>query len=892
MTSSTVKTPLPAKPRSGFLIALLCLTVLVAMVFRGSFQKDQVLHSNDGPLGIVYAHADQPFAAFTGYWEDLNWVGSEQPSALPNLTQAIYLLLGPLFQGREGAVTFAKFYAPVALLVLGLCVWFFLRQLRFQPAVCVLGGAAAVLNMNAFSNACWGLPSWTLAWGCVFLALAALVSSSIRQTWIKLALAGFAVGANVMQGYDMGAIFSLYVAAFAFWLFVIEAPESSVQTWVKAAGKVIVLAAFALFISAQVLSTLINTQIKGVVEAQTVEKNSPENWIRATQWSLPKIEALRVIIPGLYGYRMDTPGGGQYWGGVGSLDEFPAARYSGSGEYAGILVVLIAVWAIAQAFRARQSPYSAREKKIIWFWAGAAVISLVFAFGRHAPFYQLIYPLPFFSTIRNPIKFMQPFHVAVLILFAYGLEDLCRRCLAAPVNQKPAPVSDRFKAWWKAATPFETKWVFGTVAVLGVSMLSLMLYAASSNELINQLKAVGFAPDPSQNISPDLAPSIAKFSQGEVCWYVLFLGLSITAVTLIISGVMAGSRAKIAILLLGFILISDGVRANSPWIIYWNYKEKYATNPVVDFLREKPYEHRVAILPFRVNEQLGLLQQFYHGQWLQHQFPYYNIQSLDIPQEPRVLIENKTYRGVFSGGNPGLLVREWELTNTRYLLGLSGGFLQALNQQVDGGRSRFQLQMPFGLSRPSANGPVITDADPNGPFALIEFTGALPRAKLFTQWKANQDDTNTLAQLSNLAFNPHETVLVSDELPPAAVPLVLNATNSGTVAIDRYSPKVVHLTANATAPSVLLLNDKFNPGWKVFVNGQPAKLLRCNYLMRGVYLQSGNSTVEFRFEPPVTSLYVSLAAILFGLGLCGVVVYQSKQSPTVPVAAPVSPAKK
>ena len=70
---------------------------------------------------------------------------------------------------------------------------------------------------------------------------------------------------------------------------------------------------------------------------------------------------------------------------------------------------------------------------------------------------------------------------------------------------------------------------------------------------------------------------------------------------------------------------------------------------------------------------------------------------------------------------------------------------------------------------------------------------------------------------------------------------------------------------------MLLLNDRFDPTWRVLVDGKPETLLRCNYLMRGVHLEPGAHTVEFRFQPPVRPLYVSLAAILVGLLLLGVV---------------------
>ena len=51
---------------------------------------------------------------------------------------------------------------------------------------------------------------------------------------------------------------------------------------------------------------------------------------------------------------------------------------------------------------------------------------------------------------------------------------------------------------------------------------------------------------------------------------------------------------------------------------------------------------------------------------------------------------------------------------------------------------------------------------------------------------------------------------------------------AGTVEFASYSPKQIELSVKAAAPSVLLLNDKYDPDWKVSVNGQPAKLLRCN----------------------------------------------------------------
>ena len=50
---------------------------------------------------------------------------------------------------------------------------------------------------------------------------------------------------------------------------------------------------------------------------------------------------------------------------------------------------------------------------------------------------------------------------------------------------------------------------------------------------------------------------------------------------------------------------------------------------------------------------------------------------------------------------------------------------------------------------------------------------------------------------------------------------------------------------------------------------KPAKLLRANFIMRGVQVPAGNHTIEFRFEPPVKGLYVTLSGIGLGILLCG-----------------------
>lgn len=881
--------------RAAFLALLATLAGVLAILFAKSFLPEYVHFANDGPLGAAESAAGRMPAAMTGVWLDLNWVGNEGVASAPSLSNLLCVVLSP--------VAYAKVIVPLSLLLLGCAAWVFFRQCGFAPWVCTVGGLAAALNGDRFSVAAWGLSIWVLGTAAVFLALAALLAATRRRTLAFTMLAGFATGLGVMEGFDTGAIFSLVVAAFAICLTWAVGQGSPGLRLAQGFGRVALVAVCAGFIATYTLGTLISTQVKGVVGMAQDKETKDRRFAEATMWSLPKIEVLRVLIPGLFGYRMDTPDGGAYWGTIGQnpaveqLREAAAKgdpqakgalanptlhRHSGSGEYGGVLVVLLAAWAIAQAFR-QQGVFTDTERKLVWFWAGIALLSLLFAFGKYAPFYKLFYSLPYASTIRNPVKFMHPFHLALVVLCGYGLHALAKQFVkpTAPVG---SPLAEQVKGWWDTVRGFERTWTIATGLVVAASLAGLLLYSSARKELEKHLVSVAFPED--------TARSIASHSIGEVGLFVLFLGLSVGAVVVALSGYWSGARARWAGVTLGLLLTVDLARANTPWIIYWNYRDKYASNPVIELLKQSPHERRVQALPFQVNQQFATFQQLYGLEWTQHLFLYNNIQCLDITQEPRSTAENKAYREALLG-RANTLTRLWELTNTRFVFGVNdSNFVNSIAAQLDPGQSRFRIHTPFdmvpkpGISNPTRLDQVTVVTNGPGQFALIEFTGALPRAKLFTNWLATTNDTEVLSLLTNATFNPHQSVIVSAALPAATNAA---ATNAGDVKFLGYAPKLIRLEANAAALAILLLNDKHSPNWKVTVDGQPATLLRCNFLMRGVQVPAGKHEIVFRYEPPITGLYVTAAAGAIAFLLLGLVLFTRHTDGAPPVAKPGLP---
>jgi hypothetical protein len=738
---------------------------------------------------------------------------------------------------------------------------------------------------------------------------------------VRLILAGLAVGMGITEGADIGALFSVLVAGYMLY----QARTGTrlvVNRYAGAAGRVVIVAFFAALLAAQSLTALITTQISGVAGTEQTASNGEKRWDWATQFSLPKREALTLLVPGLFGYRMGTPDGGCYWGAAGrdaAWEKYFAngkegqrpsgfLRFTGGGIYTGVMVVMVGLWAAGRSLRRGEVLYSREQRQWLWFWLGVGLISLLLAFGRYAPFYRLVYALPYVSTMRNPGKFLHVLSFALVVLFGYGVDGLWRGYLKPLAERsrggKPGPTS-----WWQSATRYDRRWLIGCGACLGIGLLGWMIYSGQRLSLVQYLETVEF--------KTEQAEAIASFSLREVGWFMFFLALATGLMAWLLSG---GLRAKSGVwggLLMTLFLVVDLGRANQPWIIYHDFDQQYGTNPIIEQLRQQPYEHRVACLP-RTFENAGfyntlhlpqqlrakeeLLDNLYRGLWAQHLFFYYNIQSLDVVQLARVPEDLSTFEKAFSPTNGGqftkLTARHWQLTNTRYVLG-AADLLDVVNETLDPQEHRLRLVERFetalkpGIVAAKTLADITVAPSETGRFALFEFGGALPRAALYGNWEVSTNQETTLARLADANFHPEQVVLVDGKLP------MLASNNGGTnlaasAEFERYAPKDIVLRATAVAPSVLLLNDRFDPNWKVLVDGAPSAILRCNYLMRGVYLNPGAHRVEFLFQPPFWQFYISLGAIALGLALAGIMTITRvrpalAQAPTAPAPPATKP---
>jgi hypothetical protein len=121
-----------------------------------------------------------------------------------------------------------------------------------------------------------------------------------------------------------------------------------------------------------------------------------------------------------------------------------------------------------------------------------------------------------------------------------------------------------------------------------------------------------------------------------------------------------------------------------------------------------------------------------------------------------------------------------------------------------------------------------------------------------------------LSLLNALATQP----FAQSGLPVVAAPTVLNdiaatpLTQADHVTSWRRGFNEMTTETTATAPSVLVQAEAWYPGWRAWVNGQPARVERVNFMFRGIRVPAGTASTQVAYEPQTYRFAVFLT-------LCG-----------------------
>jgi hypothetical protein len=112
---------------------------------------------------------------------------------------------------------------------------------------------------------------------------------------------------------------------------------------------------------------------------------------------------------------------------------------------------------------------------------------------------------------------------------------------------------------------------------------------------------------------------------------------------------------------------------------------------------------------------------------------------------------------------------------------------------------------------------------------------------------------------------------VEGDVPPPP-PNSSGANSAGEACrIVRCRPELVELETTLLRPGLIVLADQYSSDWKVYVAGgrvggfERRPLLRTNRVLRGIHLEAGKYTVQFRFEPRAAHLGVLTMSVAWAL---------------------------
>lgn len=846
--------PFRIKDQIPLLIFLGLSIVIVLILFRASFDEGMVLFSSDGPLStLVTAHNQVP-EGFSGKWQDIYKLGKPSGAAPLNLTWILLWATTPEF--------FAKFYIPICLIVLSISIWCYCRSIGLSPLVSGLAGIVGLLNSNFFSYGAWGLGTIVLSAAFVFFALS---TWRLRKQWGNVPaslVTGLCLGLCVMEGFDVGILLCILFAITVIWdLFDTEKKKTEKRTslvslnpdWKKSVLWFGIATLFSMFVAMQTVSSLFSTQVQGVAVLE--ENNSNQSkWDWATQWSLPISETIRLVVPGYFGYRMDTTDGGVYRGNVGrdrlfGTDNVPRlARHSGSGFYIGTFVFTVAFLTILLSIKNPGSLLNHQEVHWIRFWGIIILLSIGFSYGRHFILYGIIHPLPFFNSIRNPIKFLHPMTIGLFVVFAIGLNALVREYFSK-----------------KEKTPSLGK--IGNLVLWGVPgvVVFLILAKASSRAGFEKYLTDTLVPE---GVPMEIIQKIPGFVISELVTFLIFACLS-SGLLIMLSRGLFKARMTVFFALAFCLVVVDLSKANLPWIKHFNAGVRYEEDAMVKKLRSvaEGAQSRVAFphIYASASDQMNNIFVAYQ-QWMQHQFAYYNINSIDIPQESRPEIDYNKFRSSILASGPSNLTRFWQLTSSKYIFGLAQGYAEAFNKNFDPELSRYKpfYSFNFNMDKYREYNVLHTVESEQGPYSILEFEGALPRVNIYDRWEIEPSDDATLAKLADPKWDPFQSVIVNSPAPKPNTEVVETKSSSSWEVVT-YSPREMKVEIEIQKPSILMTTDKFDSTWKVSVDESEAKLLRCNYIFRGVYLEPGKHRVRFSYQPSNFPLKISAASLCVGI---------------------------
>ena len=694
-----------------------------------------------------------------------------------------------------------------------ICFYFLCCVVRINPYIGMFGALAfAYASYNAvIISVGHDTKMWSIAYMAALLGCLLLIYER-RSYWLGAALTGIITATMIAMNHPQIDYYFFLIAAILTIAYIIR--------WVKAKdfghltralGFTLAAAVIGLFINAVTFLSTLEYQKRTIRggSGELAEKHAGDSESGLTKdyafdYSMGIAEPLVMMVPRAFGGSSDKEEvGSEESKAVEALrslpqelqQQLPLSFYWGgiggtSGPpYVGALICFLAIIGFFLV-----------DNRYRWWILAATVLAILMSWGKYfLGFNTLLYHyLPLYNKFRAPSM-------------ALVIPQLLLPFMATLAVSKVAEE--------KEAHPFVPYFKKGLIAVGVVLVLLILSYISfdykSSNDQ-DVLKQVASANQ------PQLTEAVRTFYDGLVAdrkslllsdilrtigFCLLGAGALYLAVRKVLRPVLLG-------IVLAVVVLIDLLPVDSKYLNSENYVEPteneagfVANNFDQQILADKSY-FRVFNLYNPFNENFTA----YHF----NAVGGYHPAKLRIYQE---LIEHElskelqTITGVLQtnpGGLASAQLPALNMLNTKYLIG----------KDPNNGQTKF----------------VVPNAGALGPVWLVR------------SLKVVKDAREEMAAFATL--NPRDTAVMQQSFRNS-VKGAGNWSAQGSIKLDKNDNDVAEYSFNSNEEQFAVFSEVFyDTGWKAFIDGKEAPIVKVNYVLRGLQVPAGTHKIEFKFEPP------------------------------------------
>jgi hypothetical protein len=141
------------------------------------------------------------------------------------------------------------------------------------------------------------------------------------------------------------------------------------------------------------------------------------------------------------------------------------------------------------------------------------------------------------------------------------------------------------------------------------------------------------------------------------------------------------------------------------------------------------------------------------------------------------------------------------------------------------------------------------------PIRVFRVPGTLPRT--YAVGRAQEaEGAEALRRMLDPGFEPGGEIVLSGAPAPSAAASFIGSSRVAARQADR-----VRLEAQLSSAGYVVLVDAWDPGWRAWVDGRPAEVLRANVAFRAVAVPAGRHTIEMRYWPATLPWGIGITAL-------------------------------